>query len=519
MPTVNFSTIQMDNPIKTHRAETKRTAKSLKSKDIYHWLVQYGYFPENYVLPPCFFVSDHPKTMKQFFYFSRSSNPTIKECVKVQFPKSHLADRIFSIPHPEHHNDIAFHIAKNWKSISNKLLPENNDVVCYSFPIPINTRKLGRIGFVRSGRSIYEFLTMAEEDIVSVAFQYKYLVKADIKAFYPSIYTHSISWAAHSKSLIRKNSNRYNMTFYGNRLDKLFQYLNDQQTNGIPIGPVVSDIVAEMIAAAVDVELTKLVRKQGISCEMVRFKDDYRILVNSKTDGKSIIKSLQTALLTYNLELSESKTFISNIPEGLFRPWVSEYHTIHPCNLQNYSWKYFREWYLAVLRIDEQYPGVGVIDRFLADLHNKNGELKITLNDRNLRKTISMLIMLGRRRIKSFPKILAIIEAIVRSPVGMRNRQNVIEYLEEYFIDLSKDENSNRYLLSWLAYFFVSNDFKKQLKTKLIFKDPIVKTCFNNRSQIFKDSTEFKLFIPIKEISKKMTLLEYLDVFNPPLQE
>ncbi|NQV16322.1 hypothetical protein HQ531_12750 [bacterium] len=155
----------------------------------------------------------------------------------------------------------------------------------------------------------------------------------------------------------------------------------------------------------------------------------------------------------------------------------------------------------------------------MADLHNKDGKLKIVLNDRNLRKTISMLIMLGRLRIKSFPKILAIIEAITKSPIGMRNRANVISYLEDYFIELSKDENSNRYLLSWLAYFFVSNDFKNALKQKPVFKDPIVKTCFNNRSNIFNDAKDFKLFQGIKTASKKTTMLEYLDVFNPPIPE
>ncbi|MFM6127183.1 MAG: hypothetical protein ACKPBV_00235 [Sphaerospermopsis kisseleviana] len=35
-----------------------------------------------------------------------------------------------------------------------------------------------------------------------VAFQYKYLIKTDIKNFYPSIYTHSIPWALHKKDVI-----------------------------------------------------------------------------------------------------------------------------------------------------------------------------------------------------------------------------------------------------------------------------------------------------------------------------
>ena len=73
-----------------------------------------------------------------------------------------------------------------------------------------------------------------------IPYRYTHLVKADIKNFYPSIYTHSIAWAIHGKNFIRKDRNRHDYRFLGNRLDRLFQYSNDQKTNGIPIGPVVS---------------------------------------------------------------------------------------------------------------------------------------------------------------------------------------------------------------------------------------------------------------------------------------
>ena len=48
---------------------------------------------------------------------------------------------------------------------------------------------------------IYEFLEMAENDLVAEAYNYKYILKTDIKNFYPSIYTHSIAWALHTKEL------------------------------------------------------------------------------------------------------------------------------------------------------------------------------------------------------------------------------------------------------------------------------------------------------------------------------
>src|SRR5690606_19835942 len=235
-----------------------------KWTDVYHWLVEYGYFPESYVLPPCFSVVLRPRRPRLFNKLSgkkggKKLNLTAHQPVHVHFPKSDLADRRFSIIHPELHNDIAYHIARNWKSIVDALVPDDSAVTCYSFPVPIDTKHPGRDGGLRSGRMIYEILAMTEDDIASVAYQYSHIVRADIKSFYPSIYTHSIAWALLTKAFVRKGKSRWNAGLLGNRLDKLFQYSNDERTTGIPLGPVVSDIVAEIIAAAVDRRLTSKV--------------------------------------------------------------------------------------------------------------------------------------------------------------------------------------------------------------------------------------------------------------------
>jgi hypothetical protein len=390
------------SPIREHRILTKKLAKELKFGHVYHWLVEHGYFPESYVLPPCFRVTVLPKHPRLFSKVKGKKLPlTERECCKVHFPKTDLTDRGFGIMHPEHHNDISYHIARNWQTIVDCLVPDDSDVTCYSFPVPIDAKRSGRVGRLRSGRFIYEFLTMGEDDLASVAYRYTRLVQADIKNFYPSIYTHSIAWAIHGKKRIRQGNNRNNYSLLGNRLDRLFQYANDQKTNGIPIGPVVSDIMAEIIAASVDRRLTKAVNAAELDCEMVRFKDDYRILVKNESDGREVIKALQGALREFDLELSDEKTVIHELPEGLFRPWVSLYHGVHPKKRRYFPWKDFRELYLAVLRIDKQCSGTGVIDRFLADIVSKKGNLKVRLSGRNLQKAMSMLLMLGNRRVKA----------------------------------------------------------------------------------------------------------------------
>ena len=127
--------------------------------------------------------------------------------------------------------------------------------------------------------------------------------------------------------MIRKVGNRYDYTFLGNRLDKLFQNANDGCTNGVPIGPAVSDLVAELVLAAVDRILSRDLTDDVL---VVRFKDDYRILAKSEQAGRSVVKKLQAALKEYRLELNDEKTQVPKLPDGLFRTWVSEYHAANP---------------------------------------------------------------------------------------------------------------------------------------------------------------------------------------------
>ncbi len=40
---------------------TKQMAQALDGRDVYAWLAGHGYFPESYMLPPCFAVLTRPR--------------------------------------------------------------------------------------------------------------------------------------------------------------------------------------------------------------------------------------------------------------------------------------------------------------------------------------------------------------------------------------------------------------------------------------------------------------------------
>ena len=234
----------------------------------------------------------------------------------MHYPKSKLTDRTFGIIDPEIHSDIAYEIASNWNLILDILFAPGKRVYSYSFPMPVTAKRPGSIGGLRAGRMIYEWIEMAERDLAEEAYAYKFLVRTDVKNFYPSVYTHSVAWALHKRSVIR-NQNRYNFNLVGNRLDKLLQNANDGCTNGLPIGPAASDLISELILSAVDTEISAELAKNGILA--LRFKDDYRFLCRTEDDCRKATKLLQRGLKQYNLLLNEDKTLVLELPEGVFR--------------------------------------------------------------------------------------------------------------------------------------------------------------------------------------------------------
>ena len=73
------------------------------------------------------------------------------------------------------------------------------------------------------------------------------MLTTDLSRFFPTIYTHSVPWAFHSKSVAKKNKNP-TLKYFGNLLDLALRQAQDGQTIGIPIGPDTSHMIAEAIA-------------------------------------------------------------------------------------------------------------------------------------------------------------------------------------------------------------------------------------------------------------------------------
>ncbi len=154
----------------------------------------------------------------------------------------------------------------------------------------------------------------------------RYLLRADISRFYPSIYTHTLEWSAHTKPVVKANRalpNRQQQQLWGRGLDDRHRDLQDRQSVGIPIGPDTSLIAAEMLLSRIDRNIF-----QSINCRAVRYVDDYEFCFPTLSQAENALGVLQQSLAEYQLALNPSKTSITELPTPLEESWVRELRRI-----------------------------------------------------------------------------------------------------------------------------------------------------------------------------------------------
>lgn len=192
---------------------------------------------------------------------------------------------------------------ENWQFIVSKLTKKSGNIICESLP-RINYKKEYSVK-----NQISNWIKLVEQKSIKLALEYKIMHSTDIANCYSSIYTHSISWALHGKSTSKINHNQKNNL--GNKIDDILMAFNYSQTNGIPQGSVVMDIIAEIILKYADRLLALKLKKQNIiEYFIIRYRDDYRIFTNDKNVGDNILKSLVEILQGLNLQLNSDKTIV-----------------------------------------------------------------------------------------------------------------------------------------------------------------------------------------------------------------
>ena len=271
---------------------------------IYSTLLKRGYFPKE--LPPSFYTElfssfATTKTGREVLdAYKPPENYT--DCVAYELARSGGDRRKLEIPHPATYTTLAGLVARN---MSRLLRKSGMSPFAKSRPVYSDNKERALQGSVKPTN-----LTRERALIRSGA---RYLLKADVSGFYPSLYTHAVGWAVNAQ--LRQRENWHNKRLLGHKLDQALMNLQGKISQGIPIGPDVSFLLAEIVLAQVDRAL------QVSPQRAFRWYDDYEFACDTLEEAEGIKARLGELLRTFRIRLNPHKTKIVALPTPTEGEW------------------------------------------------------------------------------------------------------------------------------------------------------------------------------------------------------
>ena len=273
-------------------------------------LLARGYFPKE--LPPPFntktfgiFADTTPAAVLQLDTTKNGSksNLTTRPAIH-NLARSGTLRRKLTIPNPVNQYQVALAVTQGWRDIKS---------VCANSPFSLTTpRYLKHTARAISPTNDFDAMPVARARSRTAS---RYLLTTDLSQFYPSIYTHSIPWALHTKPVSKAKQNDYSLL--GNVLDLAIRNGQDKQTIGIPIGPDTSLAIAEVILSSVDIRLSGPITKRGF-----RYIDDIGCGFRTIAEAEDTLGQLQHYIGELQLQLNPKKTKITELPSELESSWV-----------------------------------------------------------------------------------------------------------------------------------------------------------------------------------------------------
>lgn len=227
--------------------------------------------------------------------------------VELRLTRFDLTLRQAQIPHPRPYASLALCISNGWHDLAPKIASERSG---------LRPRKHtdGRL-FVMNSYDTADESKSPEES--NGEFGREFIVKADIKNFFPSVYTHAVAWALVGKSTAKRTKSDRNSLH--NMLDFRLRDCRRQETNGVAIGPGTSNVAAELILAEVDRRMAEC----GFN-SYERYIDDYTFLSQNYSQAQEFIDQLQMHLHEFELQLNPTKTSIQALPAAEKPGWINQ---------------------------------------------------------------------------------------------------------------------------------------------------------------------------------------------------
>lgn len=171
-------------------------------------------------------------------------------------------------------------------------------------------------------------------------YKYQYFMKFDVQNFFPSIYTHALSWAIFGEKPLAKKLRTVSSAF-GNATDVICQRINFNETNGIVVGPEFSRIMAELLMTRIDIKVQEALLEQKLVLKkdyiLYRYMDDFFVFTHNKEDAYVIERIVESELDKYNLKMNLAKTQLQERPFEIVEPSIIELKNVFSLFEFNYN--------------------------------------------------------------------------------------------------------------------------------------------------------------------------------------
>ncbi len=335
-----------------------------------------------------------------------------------------FAWRPFQLIHPALYVSLVHNITEeaNWNTIVSRFsqFASNPKIKCYSIPLESDGIQSDK------ATTVTQWWQTIEQQSIELALEYEYVLHTDISDCYGSIYTHSVPWAIHTKSIAKLPANRTNYALIGNLIDKHLRDMAFAQTNGIAQGSVLMDFIAEMVLGYADSEISiKIQRVKIHDYHIIRYRDDYRIFSNNPQDAELITKILTEVLIDLGMRLNTQKTLVSNnVIRDSIKPdkiyWIAE---------KNGS-KSIQELLLLIHSLSDKFPNSGSLSKALGKFYNR---IKGLTELNNIQVLVSILVDIMYKNPRTYPIASAILSKLLSLLNAPAKRDSILQSIMTKF--------------------------------------------------------------------------------------
>ena len=414
---------------------------------------------------------------KDFIQEIRNEDPTKYSDINYVFYQNkdgNLAWRKFQLINPALYIHLVDTITNedNWKLIVERfeLFKEiNSNIECLSIPyIKDDKHSIAE-------ESVTNWWKKIVLESVNLSLEYDWLAVTDITDCYGSLYTHTIAWALHKIGIAKKNNS--DLSLVGNKIDLILRQMSYGQTNGIPQGSILMDLIAEMVLgyadmllsmklAGIDLDENENVLPQKhiplVQCyKILRYRDDYRIFTKTKEDAVKILKELSEVLSHLNFKLNTQKTYISQ-------------------ELITDSFKSDKLYWNRVKQEEKSLQNQLLLIHNLAKEHSNSGSLKSALTmfidkitpltmlkTQNNKSLVAILSDIAAKNSNVYSQVVVAIGKILSYCSNPDEKQKIFELVVDKFGKLP----NNCFLSLWLQRLTLKGNFDISKCQKNPFKD------------------------------------------------